>query len=169
MDRDAYARAGIHLPVLPTFVQGGLPGPPDWAARLARIGIDVVASGAAEDSDATLAAARDAVPYRPLKATGATAKLAEGSWLVERPTPATGAIPIAPSEVMTVVDADSLGGNPNDVAAAVLDVARAEPATWWIAAAGLGGLTADEAESILALLVEGVSMARLFLIKQQFE
>ncbi len=169
MDRDVYARAGIHLPVLPTFVLGGLPGPPDWAPRLARIGIDVVASGAAEDTDATLTTARDAVPYRPLKATGAAARLAQGSWLVEQPTGPAGAVPIEPSAVMVGVTGDSLDGDPNQVAAAVLDVARVEPAKWWVAATGLERRTVQDAEAILALLVEGVSMARLFLIKQQFE
>ena len=54
--------------MLPTIVLGALPGEPDWAARLARIGIDVAASGADEDTHETLAAARAAAPHLPLKA-----------------------------------------------------------------------------------------------------
>ena len=58
----------MQLPVLPTIVLGALPGGPDWSARLARIGVDVTASGADEDTPETLAAAHEAAPHLALKA-----------------------------------------------------------------------------------------------------
>ena len=76
--RDDLAALGIQLPVLPTIVLGALPGAPDWSARLASIGLDVTASGADEDTGATLAAARDAAPHLAVKARIADAGALDG-------------------------------------------------------------------------------------------
>ena len=54
--------------MLPTIVLGALPGGAGWSARLARIGVDVTASGADEDTPETLAAAHEAAPHLALKA-----------------------------------------------------------------------------------------------------
>ena len=79
MRRDELAALGIQLPVLPAIALGPLPGAPAWAARLARIGLDVAASGAAQDTAETIAAARAAAPHLPLKARIAEAAALAGS------------------------------------------------------------------------------------------
>ncbi len=155
---------GIQLPVLPTIVLGGLPGDPEWALRLERIGLDVVASGAAEDTPTTFAAAVAAVPHRPVKAIGAVT----GARIVERDgaTPA-GTYRLHLDEVAIGVDA----GGPvdgNDVAGRVLAVVKDDPSAWWVAASGLGELGDEDVEARLAALVEGVRHVRLYLAKQQF-
>ena len=168
MDRDGLARAGIQLPVLPTVVLGGLPGAPEWASQLARIGIDVVCSGANPDSDATLLAARESVPYRPLKAIGG-ATLPIGAWLVEGVGAAFDVLTIDPAEVVFAVDGDAADVDPNLIAGELLATVRTNPARWWVAAHELEGGTPQQAAAILANLVEAVSMVRLYLTKQQFE
>src|ERR671910_96116 len=65
MRRDELAALGIQLPVLPAIALGPLPAPPAWAGRLARIGLDVAASGAAEDTAQTLAADAGALDGSP--------------------------------------------------------------------------------------------------------
>ena len=46
MRRDELENAGIHLPVLATVCAGPLPQPGNWAARLDRLGLDVITTGA---------------------------------------------------------------------------------------------------------------------------
>lgn len=164
MRRDQLATLGIQLPVLPTIVIGGLPGEPDWAPRLERIGLDVVSSGALSDTLDTYAAAVAAVPHRPVKATGGI----PGARIVECDgAPPAGAYRVDLTEVVGV-DAAS-GGDVNDIAREVLARVRETPSEWWIAATGLREAIASDAERFLEEFVEGVRQVRLYLAKQQFE
>jgi hypothetical protein len=174
--RDELARVGVQLPVLPTIALGALPGAPAWAARLERIGLDVVASGAAADTPETWRAARDAVPHRPVKATGGDplALVAAGCTMLEtdEEVPA-GAYRLGADEdaVAGVRGADPEIEDANDVAAAVIAGTAERPPSglWVVATRGLEGLAADAVERKLAALVEGVRLARLFLAKRQYE
>jgi hypothetical protein len=165
MRRDLLALLGIQLPVLPTIVLGGLPGAPDWAHRLERIGLDVVSSGAAADTPETYAAAVAAVPHRPVKATGALV----GARIVEcEGEPPTAAYRIQVDE-MVVIDAAQEVGDANDIAAYVLRVVGADPSKWWIATQGLATVEPEAAARILQAVVDGVRHVRLYLAKQQFD
>lgn len=176
MRRDELAALGIQLPVLPTIVLGALPGPPAWAARLARIGIDVAASGAVEDTAPTLAAARADAPHLPLKARCADAGALDGmaSLIVETggPVPA-GLYRLGPGEALVAgvdgADADVEGAM--DVARRTLARAREGTASalWVAAAPGLDRLSEEVVEAKLAALVEGARQARLWLAKEQFD
>jgi hypothetical protein len=173
--REELAALGIQLPVLPTIVLGGLPGGAGWAPRLERLGLDVVSSGARADTPATWAAARAAVPHRPVKATGgdAAALAAAGCRILEteRPAPA-GAYRIGPDEavIRAASGADPADDLPDDVAQRILEaLGDAAPSEVWAAAAGLGRLDARSAEARLATLVEGVRLARLLMAKEQFD
>ena len=176
MRRDALTALGVQLPVLPAIALGALPGPPAWAAVLARIGLDVAASGAAEDTAGTLAAARAAAPHLPLKARVADARALDGmaALIVETagPVPA-GHYRLGPDEalVAAVDGADPGVEDPNDVARMALERARegAASALWVAATPGLDGLAAEVAEAKLAALVEGARQARLWLAKEQFD
>jgi hypothetical protein len=176
MRRDELAALGIQLPVLPAIALGPLPAPPAWAGRLARIGLDVAASGAEEDTAQTLAAARAEAPHLPLKALVADAGALDGSppLIVETagPVPA-GHYRLGPDdEVVAAVDGgDPAVEDPNDVARQALVRARegAASALWVAATAGLERLPAGVAEATLAVLVEGVRQARLWLAKEQFD
>lgn len=166
MRRDQLADLGIQLPVLPTIVLGGLPGNPDWASRLERIGLDVVASGANRDTPQTLTEARRAVPHRPVKATA----IVPGAVLVE----CDGEVPVGtlrlhPDEVVVAVDGPGGLADPNDVAAYVLAAVADDPSAWWVAARGLADASEDVAEARLKALVDGVHHVRLYLAKQQFD
>lgn len=165
MRREILAALGIQLPVLPTIVLGGLPGEPDWAPRLDRLGLDVVASGAPADTAETFAVAASAVPHRPVKATG----LVEGAGIVEceGATPA-GVYRLHHDEVVIGIDA-TMAPDANDVAERVLGAVGDDPSAWWVGAGGLRKLPQDEAEARLAALVEGVRHVRLYLAKQQFD
>ena len=68
MRREELSALGVELPVLATVVLGALPGDENWARRLASIGLDVVCSGADEDTPATWEEARAVNPYKPVKA-----------------------------------------------------------------------------------------------------
>lgn len=168
MDRDALGRAGIQLPVLPTVVLGGLPAGRDWPAILVRVGVDVVSSGVDPDTDATLAAVVAAVPYRPVKATGVTARLTRGAWLVEDDHAPAGAFAIDPAEVVTGVTGAG-DHEPNAIASGLLPLVRDRPADWWVAARDLSTGAPNDVEQALVALVEGVRMVRLYLAKQQFD
>jgi hypothetical protein len=174
--RDELAALGVQLPVLPTLVLGALPGGAGWSARLARLGLDVTASGAEEDTPGTLAAARAAAPHLPLKARAVRAAgLAELSPLIVEGTAeeAAGLYRLRPDEaVVEGVD----GTAPEvedvmDVARRTLDRARAgtPSALWVVATPGLDALPEDVAEQKLSALVEGARQARLYLAKEQFE
>lgn len=169
MNRDALDRAGIHLPALPTLVLGGLPGHPDWAPRLQRLGLDVVSSGAQRDSDETLAAARRDAPYVALKASGADARLADGPWLVEGGSAPPGAHDIAADDVIRLADANDVDTDPNVLAATLLPLVRQEPARFWVAAYDLAECAEYEVEAVVSATIEATRLVRLFLIKQQFD
>lgn len=176
MRRDELAVLGIQLPVLPAIALGALPGPPGWAARLARIGLDVAASGAAADTPATLAAARAAAPHLPLKARPDQPGALDGmaALIVEAEGPAPpGHYLLGPDDdVVAAVDGASAAvEDPNDVAAAALARARdGSAAALWVASTpGLDGLPAELAEAKLAALAEGARQARLWLAKEQFD
>jgi hypothetical protein len=166
MNRKRLRALGIQLPVLPAIVLGGLPGPPDWAPRLARIGLDVVASGADPDTDATLAAAAAAVPYRPIMACG-PARLSDGSWIAQGPASDT-SLAVDPSCTIVALDGAEPVPNPNDVAATVLPRIADDPSRWWVAAANFAEQSPDRVDEHLTALVEGVQLVRLYLAKQQF-
>jgi len=179
MRRDELAALGVQLPALPTIVLGALPGGPGWAARLERLGLDVVASGAARDTPETWTAARAAVPHRPVKGVagdedGAAALVEAGCRIVET----AGAVPAAayrlgPEEglVPAVDGADPAVEDLNDVAAAALRAARAGAASalWVAVTPGLERLEPHVVEAKLGALVEGARQARLALAKEQFE
>ena len=162
--------------MLPTIVLGALPGEPDWAARLARIGIDVAASGADEDTSETLAAARAAAPHLPLKARAVDAGAFDGmrGLIVETPGD-------APPGTYLLGDGDTAvegvdGGSEEvedvmDVARRTLDAARAgvPSALWVVATPGLELLEPEVVERKLTALAEGARQARLYLAKEQFD
>lgn len=175
MRRDELSALGIQLPVLPTIVLGPLPGAPGWSARLARIGLDVTASGAARDTAGSLAAARAAAPHLALKARpGDPAALdGLGALIVEGAPAPPGTYRLGPDEgVIAAVD----GACPRvedlmDVARHALARARegVASALWVAATPGLEGLPEEVVEAKLAALVEGARQARLYLAKEQFE
>lgn len=167
---------GVQLPVLPVIALGALPGEPEWAARLAALGLDVVQSGADIDSPETVTAARAAAPWSVVKACpGPAAELvAAGARLLET----DGAVPDGAAKL--ALDAAALVGidstsarveNPNDIAAAIIQVARKRsPAELWVAAPpGLDELPRAVVEDKLAALVEGTRQARLAIAKVQFD
>lgn len=165
MRREMLAALGIQLPVLPTIVLGGLPGDPDWAPRLERIGLDVVASGAVLDTSATFALAVDAVPHRPVKAAGALTR----ALIVDCDgVPPAGSYRLHADEIVIAVDASGGPLDANDVAGHVLEVVKDDPSAWWVAAGGLAEISAEDVEARLMALVEGVRHVRLYLAKQQF-
>lgn len=172
MRRDELERAGIHLPVLATVCAGPLPQPGDWSARLDRLGIDVITTGAACDDPEGVAAARAAVPHRPLMAmAGDPAALADAG---ARIVAVDGVAPVGtyafrPDEQMVIpISADSPAENANDVARVVLDAARGGQASAiWVAAPDLSVVPEDVVEAKLTALAEGARMARMWLAKQQ--
>jgi hypothetical protein len=175
MRRHELEALGIHLPALATVALGALPGPPVWAERLVSLGLDVVASGAAEDTPGTWAAARAAVPFRPVKAVAgdAAALAAAGAAIIET----AGAVPpgayrIGPDEaVIAVVDGSSSAvEDPNAVARDIVDVARdGSPAHLWVVSTpGLHTLPVEVAEAKLRALAECAYRARLVFAKEQF-
>jgi hypothetical protein len=174
--RQELERLGIQLPVLPTIALGGLPGPPEWGGRLDRLGLDVVASGAAVDTPATWFAARAAAPRRAVKAVGGdpAALAAAGCALIETAAEVpAGAYRLGPEEsLVSAVDGrDPAVEDPSDVAAAVLVALGAAPpaALWACASPGLEAHPPQLVEAKLTALVEGVRLARLLLAKEQFE
>jgi hypothetical protein len=173
--RDELARLGVQLPVLPTIVLGGLPGPPEWALRLERIGLDVVASGSAPDTVETWRPARQAVPHRPVKAVAGdmTSLVAAGCVIVEGGGRTGGAYGLdARDGVIAAVEGTSPEvDDPDEVAHRIVAATDdLEPAMAWAAATpGLDTLAEDVVEAKLAALVEGVRRARLYLVKRQFE
>lgn len=165
MRRDLLASLGIQLPVLPTIVLGGLPGAPDWALRLERIGLDVVSSGAVEDTPETYAAAVAAVPHRPVKATGSVV----GARIVECDGDPPAAVYRIHSDEVIVIDAAGEVGDANDIARFVLAAIGADPSAWWIATGGLAAVEPEAATRILGAVIDGVRHVRLYLAKQQFD
>jgi hypothetical protein len=173
--RDELAALGIQLPVLPTIVLGALPGHPEWSARLAGIGLDVTASGADEDTGATLAAAREAAPHLAVKARIADAGALDGhrAMIVETEGPVPPNLYRLSSDdgIIVAVDSDAAVEDVMDVARHVLGRARSgSAAALWVATAtGMDRLPRTVVEAKLAVLVEGARQARLYLAKEQFE
>jgi hypothetical protein len=174
--RDELAAIGVQLPVLPTIALGPLPGPPEWGARLARLGLDVTASGADEDTLETVRAARAAAPHLPVKARMIDAGALDGlrGLIVET----AGDVP-AGAYRLGAEDAavEGVDGSSEEVEA-VMDVARRTlgaaregvPSQLWVVATpGLALLPEDVAEAKLAALAEGARQARLYLAKEQFD
>jgi hypothetical protein len=161
--------------VLPTIVLGSLPGGAGWSARLARIGVDVTASGADEDTPQTLAAAHEAAPHLALKARARDAGAFGGSrgLIVET----TGAVPsglyrLGPGEhAVVAIEADGEIEDVMDVARRVLRRAReGVPSALWVATTpGLERLDPTLVEQKLTVLVSAARQARLYLAKEQFD
>ena len=154
---------------------GPLPGEADWSARLARIGVDVTASGAAEDTPETVAAARTAAPHLAVKARMADAGALDGAGGVivetDGPVPA-GLYRFGPDEdVVVAVTPDAPLEDVMDVARHVLLRARegVPSALWVIAAPGMERLDPALVEAKLEVLVTGARQARLYLAKEQFD
>jgi hypothetical protein len=178
MRRPELERHGVQVPVLATVALGALPGRPDWAARLVRLGIDVVASGAVVDTPETWAAARAAVPFRPVKgmaadAAAANALIDAGCRVIECPTdPGTGAYWLRPDEQMVVaVDGTSaIVEDPSAIGRLVVEAAwEGSPAALWVVASpGIHALSQETAEAKLRALAEAAVSARLVLAKEQF-
>lgn len=176
MRRAELERLGIQLPVLPAIVLGPLPGGAGWAERLARLGLDVVASGAAEDDPATVAAARAAAPHLPAKARASDAArlVGLGPLIVETAGPAPeGCYRLGPDEavIAAVAAGDPAVEDVMEVARRTLLHARegTPSALWSVAGPGLDRLPPDVVEAKLSVLVEGTRQARLYLAKEQFE
>lgn len=176
MRRDELDRLGIHLPALPTIILGALPGAPEWAGTLARIGLDVVCSGADADDAATIAAALEAAPRLPVKARGddSAALAAAGARLIEGGGPAvSGAYSLGPDdELVPAVDGGSETLEDLDtVSRNIVAAARAGvPSRLWAGATpGLDRLPADVVEAKLRVLVDAAREARLAIAKVQFD
>lgn len=162
--------------MLPTIALGALPGRPDWAARLARIGIDVAASGADEDTPETLAAARAAAPHLPLKVRVVDAGVFDGvrGLIVETPggaPPGTYLLGDGDAAVEGVDGASEEVEDVMDVARRTLETARdgVPSALWVVATPGLELLPPDVVEAKLRVLADGARQARLYLAKEQFD
>lgn len=158
------------------MVLGGLPGGDGWVTRLERIGLDVVSTGEAVDTPATVAAARAAVPHRPLAARGGVAGdlAAAGAAIVEAPSADGGDVyhfGDGDRVVAPVSASDAEVEAVMEVARRVLAAAQSDvpSALWVVAGPGLDALEPDVVEAKLAVLVEGARQARLYLAKEQFD
>ena len=161
--------------MLPTIVLGALPGGAGWSARLARIGVDVTMSGAAEDTPDTVAAARAAAPHLAVKARMADAGALDGGrgLIVET----EGAVPeglyrLGPDEdVVVAVAPDAPLEDVMVVARYVLGRARegVPSALWVVAAPGMDRIDPELAAAKIEVLVVGAQQARLYLAKEQFD
>ena len=176
MRRDELDRLRLFLPVLPTIVLGALPGPPEWSATLARIGLDVVASGAAVDDPDSVAAAAAGAPLLPVKARcgDAAALVAAGARLTEgAASDVAGAYRLGADDLtVRVVAGDTPEVEDLDtVSRALVAAARAGVPShlWAVAGPGLDALARDVVEAKLAVLVDGAREARLAIAKVQFE
>jgi hypothetical protein len=176
MRRSELEALGIQLPVLPTVVLGGLPGPPEWAARLVAIGVDVVSSGAVADTPQTWRAAADAAPHRAVMANlGDAAALAvAGAALLHGAGPAPAGTYLLGAGDATVAIVDGASAeveDPNVTARLVVDAVRDTPPSrlWVVATPGLHALPEDVAEAKLRALCEATYRARLAIAKIQFE
>ena len=162
--------------MLPTIVLGALPGEPTWSARLARIGLDVTASGADEDTRATVAAARAAAPHLALKARAVDAGAFDGmrGLIVETPgdaPPGTYRLGEGDAAIEGVDGSSEEVEEIMDVARRTLNAARegVPSALWVVATPGLELLPEDLVEAKLTALAEGARQARLYLAKEQFD
>ncbi len=176
MRRDEITARGVQLPLLPTLVRGALPGGAGWAERLAGIGLDVLASGAARDTVDSWGAAAAVLPGRPCRAVApddAAALVAAGCRLIEstEPVPAEAyRIGLDEAGVMVVSDSPEVE-DPNRIARLVVNAARqGDPSQLWVTAGpGLETLPGDVVEQKLRALVESAVQARMVLAKEQFD
>ena len=178
MRRPELERHGIQVPVLATIALGGLPGPPNWAERLVRIGIDVVASGAPADTAETWSLACAAVPFRPVKgiaadAAAAAALIVAGCRLVEcatDPGPDAYWLRLDERVVIAVNGGCITVEDPSVIARQVVEAAweGSAAALWVVASPGLEALPIAIVEAKLASLAEAAVSARLVLAKEQF-
>ncbi len=166
----------MQLPVLPVIALGSLPGDPDWAGRLASLGVDVVQSGAEVDSVETVAAARAAAPWSVVKARPGPSEhlVAAGARLLETEDDVPEGAYRLRLDASALVGIDSTRSDvedPNDIAARIIEVAwNGSPADLWVAApAGLDALPRGVVEDKLTALAEGARQARLAIAKVQFE
>lgn len=165
----------MQLPVLPTIALGALPGGAGWSARLARIGVDVTASGAAEDTPETIAAARAAAPHLAVKARMADAgalAAARGTIVETAAAVPEGLYRFGPDEdAVVAVEPDAPLEDVMVVARYVLGRARegVPSALWVVAAAGMERIDPELAAAKLEVLVVGARQARLYLAKEQFD
>ena len=162
--------------MLPTIALGALPGAPDWAGRLASIGLDVAASGADEDTPGTLAAARAAAPHLPLKVRAVDAGVFDGvrGLIVESPGDAPPGTYLLGDGDEAVEGVDGASGEVEDVmdvARRTLEAARdgVPSALWVVATPGLELLPPEVVEAKLRVLADGARQARLYLAKEQFD
>ena len=161
--------------MLPTIVLGSLPGGGDWSARLARIGVDVTMSGAAQDSAQTVAAARAAAPHLAVKARMADPRALEGGRGIIVETDAAvpeGLYRLGPDEDLVVaVEPDAPLEDVMVVARHVLGRARegVPSALWVVAAPGMERIDPELVAAKLEVLVTGAKQARLYLAKEQFD
>lgn len=161
--------------MLPTIVLGALPGGAGWSARLARIGVDVTASGADEDTPETLAAAHEAAPHLALKARMADPAALDGRRGVIVETSAavpSGLYRLGPGEdVVVAVAPDAPLEDVMVVARYVLGRARegVPSALWVVAAPGMDRIDPELAAAKIQVLVTGARQARLYLAKEQFD
>ena len=176
MRREELSALGVELPVLATVVLGALPGDENWARRLASIGLDVVCSGADEDTPATWEEARAVNPYKPVKArsTAPAALVAAGCRIIECDGPVPGgAYRLGSDDAMVaVIDGGSAQiEDPARIARPIVEAARNGNASelWVVATAGLDRLDPEVVEAKLSAMVDSVVQARLALAKDQFE
>ena len=162
--------------MLPTIVLGALPGAPQWAARLARIGLDVVASGAQEDTAQTIAAARAAAPHLAVKA-----RMIDAAGLGDARGVIVETAGDVPAGVYRLGEDDAaiegVDGSSDEIED-VMDVARrtlgaardgVPSALWVVATPGLDLLPDDVVAAKLVALADGARQARLYLAKEQFD
>lgn len=176
MRRDDLRARGVELPVLPTVALGALPGAPDWAGRLISLGLDVVGSGAEQDTVETWMAAREASPFTPVKARtdDPEALLEKGCVIIESeaPVPGNGYRLGRDDAMVEVVDgASATIEDHNVIARPIVEATRLHSASglWVVATPGLERLSREIVEAKLTALVEAAVQARLALAKDQFE
>lgn len=167
-------RAGVQVPVLATVVLGGLPQPGNWAVRLERLGLDVVSTGALEDTPEGFLAAVAAVPHRPVLARAGDIAALDGAgarMIATSDAVRGGVYALGPNDsAIVAVSADTPPESTDDVGRSVLKAARAgTPAAMWVAAPDLSGVPDAIVEAKLAALVGGARIARLWLAKEQFD
>lgn len=176
MRRDELTARGVQLPVLPTVVLGALPDGPDWPAILTRIGIDVISSGVATDTPATIEAAHAAMPFRPLIGRGGDPDRLAGAGATLWEGPAGADAPlygIGPDDLIVrpVAADDPEMEAVMEAARTVLRAAQAGvPSALWVAVGpGLDALEPDVVEAKLAVVVDAARQARMYLAKEQFD
>ena len=174
MRRAELDSARINVPLLATVCAGPLPQPGNWAARLERLGLDVITTGASEDDPSLVAEAVEAVPYRPVMARAGDGDpallVAAGARIVVMDGDAPdGAYAFRPGEALVrPISPDTPAESVTEVAREVLAAARGgQASSIWVAAPDLSHVPEDVVEAKLQAMVDGTREARLWLSKQQ--